>query len=320
MKVLITGATGLVGQAIVSVLHEEGMQVNYLTTRKNQIRKEEDYQGYLWNPAKGEIDLDCFDGVKAIINLAGASIAEKWTSAHKRAVVRSRVDSLNTLRKGLEQIKNTQIESFVSASAIGIYPSSLTDYYEESHSGIDDSFLGEVVEVWEKAAKDFSTFSFPVALIRIGIVLSTEGGALPKMDAPIRNYAGAPIGSGEQWQSWIHIDDLARMFVFTLKNQLSGIYNGVGPNPVTNSKMTKTIAKSLKKPLLLPNVPAAALKLFLGEMAYIVLASQRVSSKKMEDEGFVFEYSNLDCALEALYYPKVALNSAEMSRINKEYV
>ncbi|MEO1485060.1 MAG: TIGR01777 family oxidoreductase [Bacteroidota bacterium] len=320
MKVLITGATGLVGQAIVSALHEEGIQVNYLTTRKNQIRNEEDYQGYLWNPAKGEIDLDCFTGVTGIVNLAGASIAKKWTSAHKKAVVDSRVDSLNTLRKGLEQVKDAQIKSFVSASAIGVYPSSLTDYYEESHTGIDDSFLGEVVEVWEKAAQDFSSFSFPVALIRIGIVLSNEGGALPKMDAPIRNYAGAAIGSGEQWQSWIHINDLASMFVFALKNQLSGIYNGVAPNPVTNAKMIKTIAKALKKPLILPNVPAAALKLFLGEMAYVVLASQRVSSKKIEDAGFLFEYSNLDCALEALYYPKTAEKSPEMARINKEYV
>ncbi|MEM8765692.1 MAG: TIGR01777 family oxidoreductase [Bacteroidota bacterium] len=320
MKVLITGATGLVGQAIVSALHEDGIQVNYLTTRKNQIRNEEDYQGYLWNPAKGEIDLDCFNGVTGIINLAGASIAKKWTSAHKRAVIASRIDSLNTLRKGLEQAKEAEIQSFVSASAVGVYPSSLTEYYEEPHLGIDDSFLGEVVEVWEKAAQDFSSFSFPVALIRIGIVLSTEGGALPKMDAPIRNFAGAAIGSGEQWQSWIHIDDLARLFVFALKNQLSGVYNGVAPNPVTNGKMTKIIAKSLKRPLLLPNVPASVLKLLLGEMAYVVLASQRVSSKKIEDAGFIFEYTNLDCALDALYYPKTAVGSAEMSRINKEYV
>jgi len=304
MKVLITGATGLVGQAIVKVLHQKGIPVNYLTTSKEKITSTENFQGFYWNPSKEEIDLDCFDNVQAVINLAGTNIAKRWTPDHRRKVLSSRINSLRTLKKGLEKSKNKEVECLVSASAIGIYPNSISEYYDENETKVDDGFLGEVVQKWEAEADTFEKLNIDVAKIRIGLVLSKDGGALPKMAMPIKNFVGAPLGSGEQWQSWIHIDDLAQMFVFAVENNLKGVYNGVASNPVTNTKMTKELAKILERPLWLPNVAAFLLKTFLGKMSTLVLASQRVSSKKIEEEGFSFQYVNICQALKSLYAPQ----------------
>lgn len=301
MRVLITGATGLVGQAIVKVLHQKGIPVNYLTTSKEKITSTEDFRGFYWNPSKDEIDLDCFDNVQAVINLAGTNIAKRWTPDHRRKVLSSRINSLQTLKKGLEQSNNKEVECLISASAIGIYPNSISEYYDENETKVDDGFLGEVVQKWEAEADTFEELNIDVAKIRIGLVLSKDSGALPRMAMPIKNFVGAPLGSGEQWQSWIHMDDLAQIFVFAVENNLKGIYNGVAPNPVTNTKMTKELAKIMERPLWLPNVPAFLLKTFLGKMSTLVLASQRVSSKKIEEEGFSFQYVNICQALKNLY-------------------
>ncbi|MBS9461618.1 TIGR01777 family oxidoreductase [Flagellimonas sp. 389] len=321
MKVLITGATGLVGKAITKVLLTRGIAVNYLTTSKNKMVSKENYNGFYWNPADGEIDIACFEEVSAIINLAGASIADKWTTAYKKKVLSSRVDSLQTLHDGLKKIDASQIKSFVSASAIGIYPSSLFSYYDEKETAVDDSFLGEVVEEWEEKIDTLKVFDFNLAKIRIGIVLSAEGGALPRMAMPVKNYVGAAFGNGKQWQSWIHIDDLANMFVFALENRLRGTFNAVAPNPVTNSKMTKELAKVLKKPLVLPNVPKPVMELILGEMSYLLFASHRVSSKRIEKKGFNFEFSNICCAIEDLYTTeKTAACETKTASLNEELV
>ena len=306
MKVLITGATGLVGQAIVKVLHDKGIPVNYLTTSKNKITSQEDFQGYYWNPSKGEIDLDCFKNVQAIINLAGTTIAKRWTPNHRKKVLLSRINSLQTLKNGLEQSNNKEVECLISASAVGIYPDSISDFYDETETKVDDGFLGDVVQKWEAEADSFQQLDIDVAKIRIGIVLDKDEGALPKMSQPVKNFVGAPLGSGDQWQSWIHIEDLAQMFVFAVENNLKGIYNGVAPNPVTNTKMTKELAKILDRPLWLPNIPAFLLKAILGKMSALVLSSQRVSSKKIEEEGFTFQYVNICQALRSLYSSETA--------------
>ena len=301
MKILITGATGLVGSAIVELCQKKNIDVNYLSTSKSKIVSKSSYKGFYWNPAKGEIDLGCFDGVTSIINLAGVSISKRWTNSNKKAILNSRINSLTTLRNGLDKVDSSKIESFISASAVGIYPDSLSSYYTEDEEAVDNSFLGEVVQAWEKEADTFNKFNFSIAKIRIGLVLSSNGGALPQMAKPIKNYVGAAFGSGDQWQSWIHIKDLSRMFFFVANNKLQGVFNGVAPNPVCNNKLVKEIAKQLNKPLILPNIPQIAMKLILGEMSYILFASQRVSSKKIEQEGFNFHYQNICKALESIY-------------------
>ncbi len=319
MQILITGATGLVGNELVRLCKEQGFGVNYLTTSKNKIVSEENYNGFYWNPNTGEIDLNCFKGVSAIINLAGASISKRWTPKYKKIILSSRINSLRTLQKGLAQVETANISSFVSASAIGIYPNSLTNFYTEDEKNVDKSFLGEVVEAWEKEIDAFQKFDFKVSKIRIGLVMSADGGALPEMAKPIKYYAGAAFGSGMQWQSWIHITDLARQFLYLVEHQLQGVYNGVGPNPVNNTKLVKEIAKVLDKPLFLPNVPQFAMKAILGEMSYLLFASQRVSSKKIEEEGFIFHFPNICRALENNFLAETQENGVDAVQ-KKEYV
>ena len=320
MKVLITGATGLVGKAITKVLREQDISVHYLTTNKEKIVTSENYKGFYWNPEKGEIDVTCLEGITSIINLAGSTIAKKWTPSYKKKILSSRIDSLSTLKHAVDQLDSSQIEHFISASAIGIYPSSQVDLCDEKDVGVDDSFLGEVVEKWEEKINEFEKFPFNVATLRIGIVLSNEGGALPKMAKPIKSFVGAAMGSGEQWQSWIHIDDLAEMFVFAMTQNLKGVFNAVAPNPVTNAKMTNELAKVLKRPLFLPNVPQFVMKLLLGEMSYLLFASQRVCSKRIEKKGFTFQYPNIGQALSNIYESKKAKQSTSVTSFDKEYV
>ena len=157
-----------------------------------------------------------------------------------------------------------------------------------------------MVKAWEKAVDGFSELDINVSKVRIGLVLAENGGALQEMVKPIKLGAGAAFGTGKQWQSWVHIHDLANLFLYVLQKNLSGVYNGVAPNPVSNQELTKTIATVLKKPLFLPNIPKFFMKLVLGEMHTILFDSQRVSSKKIEDKGFYFKYHHLEPALEDL--------------------
>ncbi|SDB19043.1 hypothetical protein SAMN03097699_0009 [Flavobacteriaceae bacterium MAR_2010_188] len=299
MKVLITGATGLIGSEIVTQCIKKGWTVNYLTRSEEKIEDKKNYHGFHWDIHKGEIDAKCFDGVDCIINLAGASIAERWTDSYKETIVDSRVNSLHFLKDALKNSETT-INHIISASAIGIYPDSKTKYFDENNTSVSDSFLGEVVEKWESALDEFNELGMKTSKVRIGLVLSTEGGALPQMLKPIKMYAGAPFGDGKQWQSWIHIHDLAKLFIFVAEQELAGVYNAVAPNPVTNEELTKEVADFLGKPLFLPNIPEVAMKVVLGEMHILLFESQRVSSEKIESEGFSFKYPNLKPALKDL--------------------
>ncbi|MFS4481624.1 TIGR01777 family oxidoreductase [Hyunsoonleella sp. 2307UL5-6] len=302
MRVLITGATGLVGQEIVKLCHSKQIKVNYLTTRKSKISQDDNYKGFFWNIDDNQIDAKCFIGVDTIIHLAGASISNRWTDSYKKEIINSRVESTQLLIKTLEKTSHT-IKQIVSASAIGIYPDSLTNYYDQTHKAVSDSFLGKVVDAWELAVDGFSKLNIKISKVRIGLVLSNKGGALKEIVKPIKFGAGAAFGNGKQWQSWIHINDLARVFLFVLENGFEGVYNGVAPNPVTNTELTKSAAKVLRKPLILPNIPKFAMKLALGEMHIILFESQRVSSKYITDKGFNFEYNYLESALTNLLNP-----------------
>ncbi|WP_264558102.1 TIGR01777 family oxidoreductase [Flavobacterium sp. N2270] len=299
MKVLITGATGLVGNELIKILLQNGISVNYLTTSRGKIANENNYKGFFWNPSVGEINEEAFTNVDVIVHLAGATVAKRWTNSYKQEIMNSRIDSTKLLYKTLERI-NHQVSQIVSASAIGIYPDSLTKVYHETDLEVDNSFLGNVVKQWEEEVNQFKNLDILVAKIRIGLVLSKNGGALQEMVKPIKIGTGAAFGSGEHYQSWIHIQDLAAVFYHIIQYKREGIYNGVSPYPVTNSQLTKAIAKTLGKPLFLPNIPKFVMKLILGDMHQLLFSSQHVSSRKLLDENFQFKYASLDKALHDL--------------------
>lgn len=294
--VLITGATGLVGKALVKKCLQNGFNVHYLTTRKSKIKLQENYKGFYWNPQLEIIDISCFEGVNIIINLAGSSIAQRWTKAYKSLILSSRKKALELLHLSIET-HDFPVKHIISASAIGIYPDSKTRYYEEDFQGTDISFLRTVVRSWEGALKAFNSLGVKTTALRIGIVLDKHEGALPKISGPIKGYIGSALGSGDQWQSWIHIDDLVRMFMFVLDSSLEGVFNAVAPNPVQQKDFVKSVANVLKRPIFFPKVPEFILNFALGEMSAIALESQRVSAQKIQDLGFEYDFHELDAAL-----------------------
>ncbi len=298
-KVLITGATGLIGSELVKQCQEAGIAVNYLTTRRDKIEDSENYKGFYWNPEIGEIDKKAFEGTTAIINLVGASISNRWTQKYRRTIIDSRLQPTDLIYKTLQEIDHDIIH-FISASGINIYPNSKTKLYTEENEEVGDTFLAKVVVAWEEAASKFKDLGMEVTKVRTGMVLAKNDGALPKLVKPIKYGVGAPLGSGSQWQSWIHLADIAGIYLFILENQLEGKYNAVAPNPVQNKKMTKLIAAQLDSPLWLPNIPGFALKLALGEMAELVLEGQLVSCKKIQELGYSFKYHDVESALRDL--------------------
>ena len=298
-KVLITGATGLIGSELVKQCHDAGIDVNYLTTSNDKIKKSKNYSGFLWNPEKNEIDIKAFEGVTAIINLVGATIAKRWTDDYKKVIIDSRVNSADLIFKTLQNIEH-EVVHFISASGINIYPESKTKLYTEESEEVGNDFLAEVVVAWENAAGKFKKLGMEVSKVRTGMVLAREDGALPQLIKPIKLGFGAPLGDGNQWQSWIHIEDIAKIYLFIMVNQLEGKFNAVAPNPVQNKKLTKLIATQLEAPLWMPNVPGFTLKLALGEMSTLVLDGQLVSSKKIEDLGYHFKFYNIESALQDL--------------------
>jgi len=296
MKVLITGATGLIGTELVSLLLQNGISVNYLTTSKKKIVNELNYNGFYWSPEQGLIDENCLMGVDSIINLAGANIAKRWTNSYKQEIIESRLLSSALLFKALKNNPN-QVKQIISASGTSIYPNSDTIIYDENSTQVNDSFLGNVVVKWEESTDKFASLGLKVCKLRTGIVLSTKGGALVEMLKTIKLGLGSAFGSGKQIQSWIHIHDIAALYLFAIKNDLEGVYNAVSPNPVTNQELTFTIAKVLKKPLFMPNIPKFVMKLMLGEMHELLFENRNLSAKKIEEKGFEFKYKTIDKAL-----------------------
>ncbi|MES2811688.1 MAG: TIGR01777 family oxidoreductase [Bacteroidota bacterium] len=299
MKVLITGGTGLVGKEVVKVLHTKGIAIHFLTTNASKVTSKTNTKGFYWNPKTGEIDENCLLGVDAIIHLAGATIAKRWTTPYKEEIVESRVLSSNLLFQTLKNHPN-QVKQIVSASAIGIYPSSTTNLYTEEFTDFEDTFLSNVVVKWEESVNQFSRLNIDVCKLRIGLVLSTKGGALPAMIKPMRFGLGSVFGSGKQWQSWIHIKDLARLFVFSVENNWNGVYNAVAPSPITHREFMFALAREMKKPLFFPNTPKLIMNLILGEMHRLLFDSQKVSSQKVQKSGYEFHFTQIESAFSNL--------------------
>jgi len=296
MKVLITGATGLVGTELVSLLLKNGIHIHYLTTSKNKLQDEANYKGFYWNPNTGDIDETCLEDVDVIIHLAGASISKRWTASYKQEILESRILSTSVLY-GLLKNRPHNVHQFISASAIGIYPSSLDKVYSEDETQFDNSFLSQVVQKWEKAVDRIAQLGIRVAKVRTGLVLSGKGGVLKEMAVPTKYGLGAAFGTGQQMQSWIHLNDLAGIYYYILNEELEGVYNAVAPFPVNNQELTKQIAKAMDKPYFLPNIPKFAMEMVLGEMHTLLFDSQNVSAKKIIGEGYQFKYLSLEKAL-----------------------
>jgi len=296
-NILITGATGLVGSRLTELLMQKGYNVSHIgrAKRSGQI------PSYVWNVEEGTIDNNILQDIDTIIHLAGAGVADKgWTAARKKEILDSRVKSTRLLFESLRK-QTHQVKSVISASAIGLYGFTAGEEIFDEATKPGNDFLAQVTKQWEEEIDSISTLGIRTVKMRIGIVLSDKGGALPAMAKPIRFGIGAPLGSGKQYLSWIHLDDLCAMFLMAVENEtMNRAYNAVGSGWVTNEDMTKSIAHTLNKPLWLPNVPAFFMKIMIGEMADIVLNGSKVSSEKIQKLGFKFRYTDLSVALREL--------------------
>jgi uncharacterized protein (TIGR01777 family) len=293
MKVLVTGAGGLIGSALVPLLTTGGHRVTRLVRSQPRPGAAEIH----WDPAAGVVDVASLEGVEAVVHLAGENIASgRWTTARKARIRESRVRGTRTLCRALAHLSHPP-KVLVSASAIGYYGDRGSDpLWENSAPGV--GFLADVCRAWEEATQPAVEKGIRVVLLRIGIVLSPAGGALAKMLLPFRLGVGGVIGSGQQYMSWVALDDVVGAAHHALvTDTLQGPVNAVAPYPVTNREFTKTLGRVLRRPTFLP-MPAFAARLALGEMAdALLLASTRVEPKRLLATGYSFRYSELEDAL-----------------------
>jgi uncharacterized protein (TIGR01777 family) len=300
--VLIAGGTGLIGARLSQLLTEKGYNVLHLSRTKN-LRAE--FPAYAWDLGDNSIDEEAITRSDIVINLAGAGIADKpWTEERKQLIIDSRVKSNRLLLDTFKRLGH-QPEVYVAASAIGYYGDSGEAWVDEQ-SKAGEGFLSESVQTWEQPIREAIASDIRTVALRIGLVLSTQGGALPKLLLPFHFCVGTYFGDGQQWYSWIHIDDLCRMFIWAIEDrEMKGIYNAVGPVPERNRAFTRTIGKVRNMPFLLFPAPAFALQLFLGEMSQTVLISTKVSSEKIEKRGFTFQFEELGEAVKDLLAKKI---------------
>ncbi len=290
MNVLVSGASGFIGSALVPALTTGGHSVRKLT-RGTPSGKDE----YRWDPVAGDIEPAALAGLDAVVHLTGESVAGRWTAAKKERILRSRVEGTRTLSEALASLSNPP-RVLVCASAVGYYGDRGDEVVtEESPSG--DGFLAEVVREWEAASRPAEEAGIRVVRFRFGIVLSPAGGALRTMLRPFRLGVGGSLGSGRQWMSWVAIDDVVGAIHHALFTQgLAGAVNAVAPNPVTNAEFSKTLAHVLRRPALLP-VPAPALRLVLGEFSQEALASVRATPERLRESGYEFRFPDIEPAL-----------------------
>jgi uncharacterized protein (TIGR01777 family) len=303
MKILITGATGFVGKRLTTKLLDLGHEINVLTRdveKAKNIFKSDKVQAFAW---KNNLELppaEAVDGINGVINLMGENIgAKRWTADQKRKLKESRVDATANLVARLQDKLTDPLEFFISASAVGIYPVNNEGVLtEDSHPG--HTFLAELCQAWEAASADLTKAKRKV-YIRTAVVLEKSDGALKKMLPPFQMGVGGPIGSGNQMMSWIDVDDLVNLYITAANNtNFTGVYNAAAPHPVSNFEFTKSLGHALHRPTILP-VPATALKIAFGEMATVMLDSQAVVSKRLEEQGFHFKYPTINDAFKEIF-------------------
>ncbi|MFA5775030.1 MAG: TIGR01777 family oxidoreductase [Ilumatobacteraceae bacterium] len=296
MHILISGASGLIGSRLGAHLEVLGHRVTRLVRRHSNANE------ISWNPTSGHLNPADIEGVDAVVNLSGASIAEKrWTKPYKKEILDSRVQSTTLLATTIASLK-AKPQVFLSGSAIGIYGDRSDEVLNES-SPLGNSFMSDVCKQWESAASPAIAAGIRTAFLRTGIVLTPTGGALKKQLPLFKFGLGGKFASGEQWQSWITLDDEVRAIEFLLTTQVNGAVNLTAPNPVTNSEFTKTLARVLHRPAVLP-IPSFGPKLLLGrELAESLLFSgQKVIPSVLASQGFIFTHERLEEALRSLLH------------------
>lgn len=290
---LITGGTGLIGQAIIDKLHQQHHAVIVLTRDKQKAQK------LLGKQVTAIEDLDQIEDtqpIDCVINLAGAPIADKrWSDAQKARLLASRVALTDNLVAWMTLLKNKP-HSLISGSAVGWYGDQGSEELTE-HSDYKDDFAHQLCEAWEQSALKAQSAGIRVALVRTGLVLAAKGGFLKKMLPPFKLGLGGPIATGEQFMPWIHVDDIRDLFLFLAQNTATqGVFNGTAPHPVSNAEFSTTLAAVLKRPAFF-RVPASVLKLGFGEMAGLLLGGQNAVPEKARAAGFQFTYTELKPAL-----------------------
>ncbi|MCH2235088.1 MAG: TIGR01777 family oxidoreductase [Crocinitomicaceae bacterium] len=288
-RILITGGSGLIGKALTKALLDKGYSVRILSRSKKTDTDRIDYK--TWNIEQGILEEGTLDGVEHIIHLAGANVADKrWSDAYKKVMHDSRVKSAELLLNNLPE--NHGIKSFITASGINYYgtPTSENIYSETDPAGSD--YLAQLTVAWEAVADKFNG---RVVKLRTPVVLSTKGGALPKIAKPVKMGIGSPLGSGKQYVPWVHMNDLVKAYLFALENDITGPFNVVADEHLSNADFTKKIATHLGKKLWAPKVPAFVLNLILGsERAQIVLEGSRANGELIKSKGFVYDHPILD--------------------------
>ena len=297
MKVAITGGSGSVGRALTKLLKQKGHEAIILSRSSSHEEKHVTYINWLSEGSKPE---DSLEGIDAVVNLAGESINNgRWTQKQKDKIYASRIESTDEVIRIIKALKQKP-KVLINASAIGIYPASLEKTYSEQSTEQGQDILEKTVSDWEKRASQARQFGVRVAFGRFGIILDKKEGALPLMALPYQMYVGGPIGKGENWMSWIHIEDVARSLLFAIENDIQGPFNVVSPGPKRMNEFGKTLANVLKRPHYFP-VPAFALQLALGEKSQLVLEGQKVVPEVLVAAGFTFKYPELIGALKNIY-------------------
>ncbi|HEV8268738.1 MAG TPA: TIGR01777 family oxidoreductase [Thermoanaerobaculia bacterium] len=299
MKVVVAGGTGFIGTRLVTRLVGKGHDVVVLTRDASRSYVEIHPRARILSWAEGATAWRTeLDGAGAVVNLAGATIATRWTSKAKERIVKSRIRATEALFEAAEAAK-ARPAVLVNASGVGYYgPHGDEELTEESPAGAD--FLARTCVAWEDAAKKHETLGMRVVRLRTGLVLGFDGGALPRIALPFRFALGGKLGSGTQWMSWIHLDDLVDLYLLAIENgEAKGALNAAAPRPVQNIEFTKTLAKILHRPSF-ASAPAGALKLLLGEMSTLLLDGQRAVPKRALELGFRFRFETLERALRDL--------------------